>query len=146
MQISDLTSRQRVATAVRKRREELRLRQEDVTSRGGPSKAWQYGVESASTDSLSDVAVTRLERALQWEEGSVADVVAGLNPRPKKPATGADSESESGVEPVTLEYKGYKVVIYPNPDASPEEVARAQDSVLNAAMERLRQLGLDGTE
>jgi hypothetical protein len=143
MRIPDPDAQRRLAVAIKRRRDdELHLRQEDVSARGGPSKAWLYSIENAGADAYHDAAIAKLERALLWEPGSVAAIVAGGDPTV---LASSDEEADS-VEPVELIYRGYRVVMYPNPKATPEEVARAQQSVLESVMEQLRQIGLEPPE
>lgn len=142
MRIPNVDDRRRLAAAIKKRRdEELHLRQEDVSARGGPSKAWLYSVENAGADAYSDTSIARLEKALMWAPGSCAAIVAGDQPIPLAPND--EDENGEGVEPVELIYGGYRVIMYPNPDATPEERARAQQSVLEAVMRRLQEIGLE---
>jgi hypothetical protein len=73
---------ERLAEAVRDRRRVLKLTQPDVTERGGPSIGTIRGIETGRSGRLSQRSRRALERALEWERGSVDDVLAGRRPRP----------------------------------------------------------------
>ncbi|SEM49799.1 hypothetical protein SAMN05660976_05280 [Nonomuraea pusilla] len=71
---------QRLGRYVRERRELLRLTQQDVTSRGGPSIATIRNIEAASRDSYRGLTYSQLENALGWEHGSVDEILRGGEP------------------------------------------------------------------
>lgn len=77
------TNAERLAEAVRKRREELDLTQLDVHAAGGPSNTTQTDVENARIETLSRVTARKLDAGLQWEPGSAKRVWNGEGePRP----------------------------------------------------------------
>jgi hypothetical protein len=73
---------QRLADYVLERRLELDMTQADVHAAGGPSTAVIRQVEGALSDSYTPVILSRLERALGWERGSVRAIRAGGEPVP----------------------------------------------------------------
>ena len=75
---------------VRRRRKLLKLTQADVAERGGPSIATIGALETNRADGLSRRSRRALERVIEWEPGSVDDVLAGGQPRPLEVA-GAQS-------------------------------------------------------
>lgn len=71
----------RVGPYVRSRRRDLRLRQEDIASRGGPSPALVRQVENGRYDSDMQDAMRRgFEVALQWQPGSLDAILQGGDP------------------------------------------------------------------
>jgi hypothetical protein len=87
---------QRLAGFVRARREEdLGLTQEEIAAAGGPSTATQRLIEGARHDSYRPASLRSLERALQWEPGSVRAILAGGDPVP-----GPEDPTMPGVIPV----------------------------------------------
>lgn len=80
MDFPSAAGRRRLATAIKERRAELDLSQQDIAASGGPSVATQFQLESAAEKSYSDTTVKRLERALQWTPGSVLAIIAGRDP------------------------------------------------------------------
>jgi len=68
-----------LASAVRARREELRLPQ-DLVSRGGPSEFTVRKIERAETDAIRSRTKTQLEQVLQWQRGDVDRILAGQAP------------------------------------------------------------------
>lgn len=71
---------QRLGRYVKDRREALRLTQQDVTSRGGPSVATLRNIEAATQDSYRGRTYSQLEDALKWARGSVDSVLRGREP------------------------------------------------------------------
>jgi hypothetical protein len=84
---------QRVAEYVRDRRIELDLTQADIHSAGGPSPATQRLIEGALQTSYQAAILARLERALQWERGSIRAIRRGGEPVPVVMAS-APSDAE----------------------------------------------------
>lgn len=83
-----------LGTAVRERRYELGLSQADVTARGGPSVETLRALEKNRAGRLTDKLRRALERALDWESGSIDDVLDGSPPRPRPPtATVAEART-----------------------------------------------------
>lgn len=72
-----------LARAIKVRRAELRLGQEDVAARGGPSSATQRKLESGTRPVHRPNASTfhRLDRALRWSEGRSLAILAGDAPQ-----------------------------------------------------------------
>lgn len=66
-----------------RRRNHLRMTQEEVKAAGGPSTATMRLIEGALQDSYRDVILGRLEDALRWEPGSVAAILSGGDPTPR---------------------------------------------------------------
>jgi len=72
----------RLGAKVRERIEQLDLTQSEVQSRGGPSPAKVREVMNGRATTMSASKKRDLERALDWEEGSVDDVLDGRDPKP----------------------------------------------------------------
>ena len=72
----------RLAEFARERRVELGMTQEDVRGAGGPSTATVRLIEGALQQGYQPATLRDLEKALQWERGSVARILAGGNPAP----------------------------------------------------------------
>lgn len=77
---------EKLAEAVKARRNELGLTQADIGRLGGPSPALVGAIENNRVDQLSPRMRRGLDEALQWEPGSVSKVLAGgqataINPR-----------------------------------------------------------------
>ena len=66
-----------LAVAVRQRRDELGLTQEQVTERDGPSVATVRLIESAGRDRYQHFTLAALERALDWPKGRCRAILAG---------------------------------------------------------------------
>jgi transcriptional regulator with XRE-family HTH domain len=79
---------ERLGREVARRREELHLTQVDVAQRGGPSVATLTAVENNRSGRLSKRLRQALERAIEWEPGSVDAVLNGRAPRPKAKVAG----------------------------------------------------------
>ena len=116
----------RLAGFARERRVELGLTQEDVRAAGGPSTASIRLIEGALQRAYQPATLRDLERALQWERGSVARILAGGDPLPlgdvpaprspvqvpsaapaprdrKLPVLGLDPGEEEALQPYLLE-------------------------------------------
>lgn len=72
---------EQLADEVRLRRKQLRLTQPDVAERGGLSVATVRAVETNRAGRLTRRTRRALERALQWQDGSIDAVVEGDPPR-----------------------------------------------------------------
>lgn len=70
----------RLADAVRDRRRELRMTQEDVRARGGPSTATLRQIERGSALDYRSGTTEPLEDAIGWRRGSVDTVLRGGDP------------------------------------------------------------------
>jgi hypothetical protein len=135
MHIGDKQSQQRLARAVKTRRAELKLRQQDLTGRGGPSKASLYNIENAAAVDFADQTIADLERSLDWATGSVAAILRGEEPT-ALPAP--EPETESGG--IQVEYLGWRLTLHPRAGATREEISRARKAVLDAVIDRLEEL------
>ncbi|MEV0830950.1 MULTISPECIES: hypothetical protein [Streptosporangiaceae] len=74
--------RARLAREVKKRRLQLEMAQTQLEAAGGPSVSFVSKVESRKPVPYDGISIVRLERALQWEEGSVAAILDGGRPTP----------------------------------------------------------------
>lgn len=74
--------RARLAREVKQRRTQLELTQTQLEGAGGPSISFVSKVESRKAVPYDGISIVRLERALQWEEGSVAAILDGGRPTP----------------------------------------------------------------
>ncbi|MDP7732704.1 MULTISPECIES: helix-turn-helix domain-containing protein [Mycobacterium] len=83
--------------AVRDRRNELGLSQADVTTRGGPSVETLRAIENNRAGRMSHKLRRALERAIEWESGSVEAVLDGSPPRPRPTVTANDARMASPV-------------------------------------------------
>ena len=72
---------ERLADEARLRRKKLKLTQTDVAERGGLSVATVRAVETNRSGRLSRRLRRSLERALEWQDGSVDAVLEGRSPR-----------------------------------------------------------------
>ncbi|OBJ84737.1 helix-turn-helix domain-containing protein [Mycobacterium asiaticum] len=73
---------QRLADEIRRRRKQLGLTQADVYAQGGPSTETLRALENNRAGRLTVKLRRALERALQWEAGSVDAILDGRPPRP----------------------------------------------------------------
>jgi transcriptional regulator with XRE-family HTH domain len=71
---------ERLGKAVRHRRKELGLNQADVSARGGPSEKTLRAIENNQAGRLVGKLRRGLERALEWDTGSVEAVLQGGAP------------------------------------------------------------------
>lgn len=78
----DGTSRERLARAMTDRRRELRLSIRAVAQRAGMDRATWTGAENADRD-LREYHYAGVEAALDWEAGSVEQILAGHTPTPR---------------------------------------------------------------
>lgn len=88
----------RLAREVKRRRVQLELTQQQVASEGGPSVSILTRIETAKQTSYQDMALARLERALQWEPGSIAAILAGGTPTPTAQASPREAPPRSPSE------------------------------------------------
>jgi transcriptional regulator with XRE-family HTH domain len=72
---------EQLGDAVRHRRKELGLTQADVTARGGPSVETVRAVENNRAGRLGPLSRRALERAIEWEKGSIDALLQGDAPR-----------------------------------------------------------------
>lgn len=73
-----------LASAVKERREQLRLPQ-DLVNEGGPSEFTVRKIERAETTAIRNKTKTQLEQALQWPRGRVDDLLTGHDPADEEP-------------------------------------------------------------
>lgn len=76
-----IMSWEQLADEVRLRRKQLKLTQPDVAERGGLSVATVRAVETNRSGRLTRRLRRALERALEWQDGSVDAVLDGNRPR-----------------------------------------------------------------
>ena len=88
---------ERLADEVRRRRKQLKLTQTDVAERGGLSVATVRAVETNRSGRLSRRLRRALERAIEWQDGSIDAVLDGSAPRVvTAPGTSAATPPVSG--------------------------------------------------
>ncbi len=88
---------ERLADEVRLRRKQLKLTQTDVAERGGLSVATVRAVETNRSGRLSRRLRRALERAIEWQDGSIDAVLDGSAPRViTAPGAGAATPPVSG--------------------------------------------------
>lgn len=145
MHIGDRQSQERLAKAVKDRRRELGLRQQDLSARGGPSKASLYSVENAAADNFSDSTIEMLETSLDWAFGSIASVVAG---GPPTPLPVEPEENDVLNDQIEIKYRGWRLTLHlePSPDATHEQIRRIRRNALDSTMDRIDELDLPDPE
>lgn len=62
---------------VRARRSQLRISQEEVAERGGPSSKTVYAIERGTEATLRPSTLRRLDEALGWSDGTSEKILAG---------------------------------------------------------------------
>ncbi|WP_326643069.1 helix-turn-helix domain-containing protein [Streptosporangium sp. NBC_01755] len=72
--------RARLAREVKRRRQQLGLTQTQLVAVGGPSVSLISKIESRKPGPYDGMSILRLERALQWQEGSIDAVLDGGSP------------------------------------------------------------------
>ena len=72
----------RLGRAVRDRRTELRMTQDDVARAGGPSDVTVRNLESASVSRVNAATLGKLDVALQWEPGTSSAHLQGTAEQP----------------------------------------------------------------
>ncbi len=77
--------------AVRQRRKELGLTQADEAARGGPSVETVRAIENNRAGRLGRQSRRALERAIEWDVGTIDAVLEGAAPRVLGTATGASA-------------------------------------------------------
>lgn len=73
-------ARERLANAVKARRQWLQLSHSGLARRGGPSHETVRLVEAQGRPSFRDLTLSQLDRALQWKPGIARQVVDGTAP------------------------------------------------------------------
>jgi peptidoglycan hydrolase-like protein with peptidoglycan-binding domain len=81
---------EKLAEAVKARRDELGLAQTDIGRLGGPSPAIVSAIENNRATQLTPRLRRGLDEALQWETGSVSKVLAGGHATPINPTSPTD--------------------------------------------------------
>lgn len=74
----------KLAAEVTKRRTQLGMTQQDVQASGGPATATLRNIEGGHQTSYRGVILSRLEKALEWEPGSVDAILAGGEATPSQ--------------------------------------------------------------
>ena len=82
-----IMSWEKLGEAVRERRIDLGLTQEQLAERGGPSTPTLRAIENNRAGRLSPRLRRSLERTLQWSAGSVDQVLAGQDATVVEPVT-----------------------------------------------------------
>lgn len=102
----DMTSDrlQRLADAVKTRRAELGLAQGDLAQHGGPSIVTVGQIERGQIERPQAVTLSRLDKALGWEKGSSARVLAGGEPTTA--GNGSVRPDVEGAEPYLTRREG----------------------------------------
>ncbi|WP_280470956.1 helix-turn-helix domain-containing protein [Nocardia cyriacigeorgica] len=67
----------RLGAAVKRRRDELGLTQQEVAQAGGPSDTTQGGIEMGTARGVSPSTLRKLDSALRWRAGSARAVMEG---------------------------------------------------------------------
>lgn len=105
---------QGLAEAVKARRTELGLAQGDLASRGGPSVVVVGQIERQQQPHPQALTLSRLDRALAWEPGSAAAVLAGGRAHPLEggqPAARGHLELGGGVRQLRPVPRGEPAVL-----------------------------------
>lgn len=139
--VNDSEARERLAQAVKRRRQQLKLRQEDISARGGPSRATLFKIENASAPAYADDSIAALEHVLRLEAGSLRAVSTGGSVvEMDEPPAGLPGDDP---EQIVVEYKGWRFTMTPRPGATAAEIEAAQTQILSGVLVRLRELGLE---
>jgi transcriptional regulator with XRE-family HTH domain len=93
---------EQLGDAVRHRRKELGLTQADVTARGGPSVETVRAVENKRAGRMGPLSRRALERAIEWEEGSIDALLNGDAPR----VLGADIDAPAAAPAPSVQPPG----------------------------------------
>nr|WP_050674721.1 helix-turn-helix domain-containing protein [Mycobacterium marinum] len=133
---------ERLADEVRLRRKQLKLTQADVAERGGLSVATVRTVETNRSGRLSRRLRRALERALEWQDGSIDAVLDGGQARtigaaslgPAPPAVSAD-RARAAAERFTVAQRLVKMrqAFLEHYDQMPEAARTAMESEFSAA-------------
>ncbi len=141
---------ERLGREVARRREQLNLTQVDVAQRGGPSVATLTAVENNRSGRLSKRLRQSLEKAIEWEPGSVDAVLSGQAPRIAAPNKVPDRPTADSREPEMVAAQRFAIVqrllkmrqaFVQHRDEMPEPVRAAmQDEVAAASHETVEAL------
>ncbi len=132
---------ERLGREVVSRRRELGLTQAEVAQRGGFSVTTLHGVENNRDGRLSKRLRQALEKAIEWEPGSVDAVLSGQDPR-VAPARVPGPPSEQGGDPGKVAAERFAVVqrllrmrraFVEHREAMPEAVREAMQEEVTAA-------------
>lgn len=63
--------------AIRTRREELDLTQDDLAGRGGPSNTTVSAIEQGKASTVAPVTLRKIDKALGWQTGSARSILRG---------------------------------------------------------------------
>lgn len=137
---------QRLADAIKTRRRELRLTQEQVAEAGGPSTATIRLLESGHPGGYRGRTFADLERVLDWMPGSVESVLAGHGPLAKGQLSAAGGQlSHYGVGEIQHDDEDDSGVVLYLPAGSLEGLTQEQRQEVAAvaaaaAFERARKI------
>lgn len=141
---------ERLGREVARRREQLNLTQVDVAQRGGPSVATLTAIENNRSGRLSKRLRQSLEKAIEWEPGSVDAVLSGQAPRIAASNKVPDRPTADSREPEMVAAQRFAVVqrllkmrqaFVQHRDEMPEPVRAAmQDEVAAASHETVEAL------
>lgn len=99
--------REALALSVKARRRELRLTQQQLAERGGPSAKTVFAIEGNESAALRPSTLARLDRALDWKSGTAAGILTSvsldeLGPLPISVSSGATYEHQVGAALLAL--------------------------------------------
>lgn len=94
-------SMEQLAEEARERRKELDLTQAQVAARGGVSEKFVRRIENSEVGGLRASNILALEKALQWESGSVNAILAGDSPTVVVPEPVVSMAPAHPAEPTT---------------------------------------------
>ena len=106
--------------AVKTRREQLGLRQDELGARGGPSTTTLTKIENGSPTPVSKATLRKLDTGLDWPVGTAAAVLAGEPP--------PSSRDQPGQRPLTS-VRMPRPVILPSPTDPIAEVSLDADAL-----------------
>ncbi|MGC5027403.1 hypothetical protein ACLQ3K_21865 [Tsukamurella sp. DT100] len=110
---------ERLGNEVAARRVQLRLTQQQVQERGGPSATKQRELENGRTSVLSASKRRDLERALDWQPGSVEAILDGGDPTPARLGEGL-----AALIPVGMDRREESLLL-PSSKGNPEYIQQA---------------------
>lgn len=142
MDIADEEARHRVAVAVKRRRRELRLRQEDVSAAGGPSTAVMGQIENSAPKAFTAETIESLEDALRLAHGSIEAVAAGG----ELIELDAASNGAAADEVMTLTWDDWTLDLHKKPGVSREAAQRVMRQIMAAAIDAWNESGIEDDE
>lgn len=123
----------RLADAVVRRRAKLgRLTQAQIAHRSGISLDRIQAIEGAKSDRYRRVTLMALEQALEWEPGSIDEILAGGDPTPAGQQRTADEMLTEMEKALTRIEKGIEA----RADDRDRPMGEAAISVLRAILEK----------